>query len=259
MRIGDAVRSAMQASNDSLTNKLSEIADSFAKLVSDSGEGAGKAVGEAMKGAFDTSLRQASEAIGGIATELKDLPARLSAAADSIQNVGAAAAQQQEDLTTKIKEGGDEYMKSLSSLAAQNERLENGLAAISSQIVAASDSVTRASSAVDSNLDKLLSGIGDLTRAAGETTRSVRDSQEVVRSTIEALQQQMSQHIKRFDNVDEKLAGVFNSIGSHLELQSRQMGEQLTTMDQALARAVNQFEQLIDDLTEAMSKRQAAE
>jgi len=27
------------------------------------------------------------------------------------------------------------------------------------------------------------------------------------------------------------------------------MGEQLATMDQALARAVNQFEQLIDDLT----------
>jgi DNA anti-recombination protein RmuC len=57
----------------------------------------------------------------------------------------------------------------------------------------------------------------------------------------------------------EKLASVFTSIGSHLELQSKQMGEQLTTMDQALARAVNQFEQLIDDLTEAMSRRQAAE
>ena len=33
------------------------------------------------------------------------------------------------------------------------------------------------------------------------------------------------------------------------------MAEQLTTMDQALARAVNQFEQLIDELTEAMSTR----
>jgi hypothetical protein len=69
----------------------------------------------------------------------------------------------------------------------------------------------------------------------------------------------MSLHIQRFNTVDEKLASVFTSIGSHLESQSKQMGEQLTTMDQALARAVNQFEQLIDDLTAVMSTRQAAE
>ena len=94
---------------------------------------------------------------------------------------------------------------------------------------------------------------------SAETARTVRESQESVRGTVETLQQQMSLHIKRFDNVDEKLAGVFNSISSHLELQSKQMAEQLTTMDQALARAVNQFEQLIDDLTQAMSTRRAAE
>ena len=69
----------------------------------------------------------------------------------------------------------------------------------------------------------------------------------------------MTTHLQRFNNVDEKLATVFNSISSHLELQSKQMGEQLTTMDQALAGAVNQFEQLIEDLTTAMSVRRAAE
>ena len=259
MRIGDAVRSAVQASNDSLTGKLSAIADSFAKLVDASGQGAGKAVGEAMKGALDTSLRQASDAIGGIAAELKDLPTLLSATANSIQNAGTTAAQQQEQLATKMREGGDDYMKSLSSLAAQNAKVEESLSTIASQIVAASDSVTRASSTIDGNLDRLLTGIGDLTRVSAETARTVRESQEAVRGTIETLQQEMSQHIQRFDNVDEKLAGVFNSISSHLELQSRQMGEQLTTMDQALARAVNQFEQLIDDLAAAMSSRQAAE
>jgi hypothetical protein len=40
MKIGDAVRSAVEASNESLTDKLSAIADSFAKLVGDSGQGA---------------------------------------------------------------------------------------------------------------------------------------------------------------------------------------------------------------------------
>lgn len=259
MKIGDAVRSAVQASNDSLTDKLSAIANSFAKLVNASGQGAGKAVGEAMKGALDTSLRQASDAIGGIATELKDLPARLNATVNSIQNAGNAASLQQEQLATKIQEGGEDYLKSLSSLAAQNEKVESSLATISSQIVAASDSVSRASSTVDGSIDRLLTGVGDLTRVSAETARTVRELQELVRGTIEALQQQMSTHIQRFDSVDEKLAGVFNSISSHLELQSKQMAEQLTTMDQALARAVNQFEHLIDDLTEAMSARRAAE
>ena len=212
-----------------------------------------------MKGALDTSLRQASDAIAGIAAELKDLPARLSATANSIQSAGTTAAQQQEQLATKIREGGDNYIKSLSSLAAHNTKVEESLSTIVSQLVAASDSVTRANSTVDSNLDKLLTGIGDLTRVSAETARTVSELQEAVRGTVETLQRQMSLHVQRFDNVDEKLAGVFNSIGLHLELQSRQMGEQLTTMDQALARAVNQFEQLIDDLTEALSRRQAAE
>ena len=119
MKIGDAVGSAVRPSNDSLTDRLSDIANSFAKLVDASGQGAGKAVGEAMKAALDTSLRQASEAIGGIAAELKDLPAQLSATIRSIQNAGNTAAQQQEQLATKIQEGGDDYMKSLPALAAE--------------------------------------------------------------------------------------------------------------------------------------------
>jgi hypothetical protein len=259
MKIGDAVRSAVEASNESLTDKLSAIADSFAKLVDASGQGAGKAVGEAMKGAFDTSLSQASDAIGRIATELKDLPTRLSETANSIQNTGALAAQQQDQLAAKIKQGGDDYIKSLASLADQNTQLEKNLATITAQIVSASDSVARANSAVDSNIDKLLAGIGDLTRGSAETIRIVQESQQAIHGMIETLQQQMAQHIQRFNTVDDKLAGIFTSIASHLELQSKQMGEQLTTMDQSLARAVNQFEQLIEDLTEAMLRRQAAE
>ena len=69
----------------------------------------------------------------------------------------------------------------------------------------------------------------------------------------------MAQHIQRFNNVDEKLAGVFSSISSHVELQAKQMAEQFTRMDQALASAVNQFEHLIEDLTEATAMRAAAE
>ncbi len=84
MKIGDAVRTAVETSNDNLTNKLSDIANSFAKLVDASRDGAGGAINEAMKGALDLSLQQASNAISNIATSLQDLPARLGAAAASI-------------------------------------------------------------------------------------------------------------------------------------------------------------------------------
>jgi hypothetical protein len=99
--------------------------------------------------------------------------------------------------------------------------------------------------------------MSEVTRLAAETNRASQESQVAVRQMIEGLQKQMSLHMERFNNVDETLARVFNSIGSHLELQSKQMGEQLTTMDQALARAVNQFEQLVDDLADAVKTRKS--
>ena len=306
MKIGDAVRSAVEASNDTVTSKLSEIADSFARLIESSGEGASRAVGDAMKGAFDASLGQASEAISGIAEQLKGLPERLGHAAASIQEAGNAATLQQERLSESIKDAaksimleagtqiannlsagtqdvvsglqssgaafsgsaekiagfferfsgsGEDYIRTLSSLSEQNAKLENGLSAISSRISDAADGVTKAGAAVDSNLVKLLSSISEVSRLAAETNRAAQESQTAIRQTVETLQKQMSLHIDRFNNVDEKLASVFNSISSHLELQSKQMGEQLATMDQALAGAVNQFEQLIGDLTEAVSTR----
>jgi hypothetical protein len=310
MKIGDAVRSAVEDSNNSLTTKLSAIADSFAKLVDASGEGASKAIGEAMRGAFDDSLKQASQAIGAVSAQLKDLPSRLEASADSISGAGKVVMEQQQKLATTIQEmatstiqqagsqmvqqidqgtrnlltklgdsgetfeatatkisvlfdhfgeRSNDYLKSLSSLTDQNSKLEVSLGSLSSRMIGASEAVTTASSAIDANLGKLLNAVSDLTRAATETSHTVRDSQAAITATVDTLQQQMTTHLRRFDSVDEKLAAVFSSIASHLELQSKQMGEQLTTMDQALARAVNEFAQLIDDLTTAMSTRQAAE
>jgi hypothetical protein len=49
MKIGDAVRTAIQSSNDGITEKLDLIADKFALLLGNSGQGASKAVGDAMK------------------------------------------------------------------------------------------------------------------------------------------------------------------------------------------------------------------
>jgi DNA anti-recombination protein RmuC len=234
------------------------------------------------------------------------LPARLSEAATSIQTIGTAAAEQQEQLATQIKDAvktilqdagsqvaenighgtkdlvqgltqtgsnfgasagrieailerfsnsGDRYIESLSTLSAKNAELHNGLGAISSQIAASADSVSKAGTTVDNNIGKLLSGVADVTRLSAETNRASQESQAAVRQMIETLQKQMSLHMERFNSVDETLGRVFNSIGSHLELQSKQMSEQLTTMDQALARAVNQFEQLIDDLTDTVNAR----
>jgi hypothetical protein len=57
MKIGDAVRTAIQSSNDGITEKLDLIADKFAALLASSSQGASKVVGDAMKVALEGTLR----------------------------------------------------------------------------------------------------------------------------------------------------------------------------------------------------------
>ena len=301
MKIGDAVRSAIETTNNNLTDKLDQIAGAFGKLIDASREGAGSAVNDAMKGIFDASLRQTSDALGNIASALQDLPNRLASAATSIQNAGEAAAEQQRRLSESIQRAveeilqnatghitnsvdrsttnltanlsnagasfgdsaakigsalerftntGDDYMKVLSSLTDKTTALQGELSSISSHITVAANSLTSAGAAVDENLEKVLSGITQSTRIADETNRSIRASQEAISGAVDSLRSAMTTHIQRFDQVDEKLAGIFTSITSHLEQQSRQMSENLSNMDHALASAVNQFEPLIENLIE---------
>jgi ABC-type transporter Mla subunit MlaD len=300
MKIGDAVRTAIQGSNDALTNKLSDIAESFAKLVTESGAGAGKALNEAMKDALDSSLNQASESIRAVTFSLQDLPTQLSAAASEIRSTGSAAINEHLRLTEGVQRGvdellrnagahissniergteglignlretgsafgasaekigafferfaakGDEYINSLASISSQTSAFESRFSNLCSDIVGATSGLNRANTAVGDNLSQLTRAIAEFGRVATDTTQSVRASQDVIKATVETLQRQMSLHVERFDNVDERLASVFNNISSHLELQSKQMFDQLSRMDHALARAVNHFEQLIDDLT----------
>lgn len=306
MKIGDAVREAVQASHGSLTDKLSEIADTFSRLVDASREGAGMAVDKAMNTALETSLAQASEAIGSVAAELRNLPGALSATAAKIEESGRAATEQQarlaetvqnsvekivgkiltnaaEQVTTQIDhslkglastgsalgesaenigsflarfgEKGDAFVKSLSDLASENSRIESNLAGISNNLISAAQSVVQASKSADGNINKLIAGIADFSRVATETSRSVQISQESILKTVDTLQKQMAQHMTRFDSVDQKLANVFAQISKHLESQANQMGQQLSQMDKALASAVTQFENLIQDLTETLSQR----
>ena len=254
MRIGDAVRTALETSNSSLTTKLDQIAEAFGKLISASRDGAGSAVNEAMKGGFDASLRNTSDALASVANSLQDLPARLSVAAASIQNAGDAAAEQQRrlaestqsalehlrDATNQVASnieqgteilfpnlntaggtfsnsaaslgaflerfsaGGEDYMKSLSSLTTQTTALEANFSTISSRITAASESLAKAGLAVEGNLAQVLNAIRDFTHAAEETNRSVNTSQEAISSTVRSLQQIMTTHIQRFDDVDRE-------------------------------------------------------
>jgi len=306
MKVGDAVRTALEISNSSLTAKLDQIADAFAKLIDVSKEGTGSAVSEAMKGVFDATLRETSDALGSVAISLQDLPNRLALAATSIQDAGNAAAEQQKQLaqtlqlavdemlrnatnqmTTNLDQStrnlvtslgnagasfgdnvtnigaiferfsssGDDYIKSLSSLTEQTAAFKNDLSSISSHMTAAAEDLRKAGSTVNENVSKVLGGVQESVRVAEETNQSIRTSQEAIGSAVESLRNAMSMHIQRFDQVDEKLATIFSSIASHIEQQARQMAESLSTMDHALASAVNQFEQLIDNLAEVGAER----
>ena len=70
MKIGDAVRNAVEASNESVTNKLSDIANSFAKLLVSSRDGAGNAINEALKGTLElfVATSRGSNRLGSLLT-----------------------------------------------------------------------------------------------------------------------------------------------------------------------------------------------
>jgi hypothetical protein len=112
-------------------------------------------------------------------------------------------------------------MKALSPLTEKPTALQNDLSSISSGITGAAHSLTTAGAAVDESLGKVLGGITESTRIAEETNRSIRTSQEAISGAVESLRNAMTVHIQRFDQVDERLAGIFSSIASHLEEQSR--------------------------------------
>ena len=306
MKIGDAVRSAVEQTNGALTARLAEIADSFGQLVNSSREGTGKAVDEAIKGALDSSLKSAGEAINGIARDLRDVPDVLRATANSIKEAGQEAAKQQDDLANKIQDSvktilaatsnqlsetlttgtkgltdnlantglvfgesankissffekfsasGEDYMKSLSSLADQNGAMEKSLTTIVSRITAASEGISKATASVDQHLQQVMTGIREFSVTAKESALSVKQSQEAVKNTVDTLQKQMQSHIARFDDVDKKLAGAFEIMGETLEIQAKKTSEHLTQMDGALAGAVNHFGELIGDLVDANSPK----
>src|SRR5262249_38231893 len=147
-------------------------------------------------------------------------------------NFGASAARI-EGMLEKLNGSWDNYIETLSSLSVKNKEIGSDLQSLSSQIVSTAEGVSKASQSVDSKLYKLIDGGDNVSRLLVESNRSSLQSQTTIRETVEALQRQMSVHLDRFNSVDETLARVFTSIGSHLETQSTQMGEQLATMDQA--------------------------
>jgi hypothetical protein len=104
MKIGDAVRNAIQTSNDSIAGKLERIADTFAGLVGSSGEGASRVVGDAMKSALEGTLLNASTAIGEVARNLETLPHQLGEAANAIRSSGEAATAQQREVANALQQ-----------------------------------------------------------------------------------------------------------------------------------------------------------
>jgi hypothetical protein len=310
MKIGDAVRTAIQDGNNAVSTRLSEIANSFSKLVAESGTSAGNVLHDAMKNALDSGLTQAGESLKAVAVSLQELPTKLDAAAAQIQETASLAAKEQLRLTEGIQKGleqvlsaaganisdsleegtkgllinlnetgssfgtsalkigefveafaskGNEYIDSLSSLTSQSDKIKDNLSALCSDILGAAGGMKQASSSIADNLHVLARALDEFRRVANETSENARASQEAIKNTVESLQRQMSTHLERFNDVDGRLASVFNTISTQLELQSKQMSQRLTHMDQALAGAVNHFEQLIEELTAGTPHRVAAE
>ena len=185
LKIGDAVRSAIETGNQTVTTRLSAIAESFSKLLDSSKEGAGNAVNEAMKGALDKTLREASDAIGTVSGALQNIPERLSAAATSIEEAGNAARAQQEQLATTLQTALETMLnetagKMTSSIATGTEGMLADLKQTGSSF---GDSATK--------IEAVLQKFENTEEAYLERLSSLTDTNEKLETALENISNQV--------------------------------------------------------------------
>jgi hypothetical protein len=73
--------------------------------------------------------------------------------------------------------------------------------------------------------------------------------QDIMPGTEEQLNKEMTNHLKRFEKVDEALVIAVKHINEQLITQSKSLTENISKMDNELSKAVNWFSECIENLT----------
>lgn len=270
---GDAVNNAMQealkTSLQEASDKIQGVASSLANLptrlettlqaINRAGENA-----TAQQKAFADELGKQLQAIVADAGSMigQNLDEGTKGLLDNLSRSGSSfgsSATALEGFISTLSEQGTLFTQSFANIVDIHKELEENLSTIVRDMQAASSGMTKVTSTVNNQIEKVLSGFEAFSATATSTTTSIRDSQKVIADTALVMQEQMSAHIKRFDSVDEKLAGVFGDMGTQLDNLSRQMADRLTEMDSQLASAVQYFSDLVDEIKEIPPRKFLAE
>src|SRR5262249_55413392 len=192
MKIGDAVRNAIQTGNESISEKLDLIADKFAALVGSSGEGASKVVGDAMKLAFEGTLREASSAISDVSRKLETLPRQLNEAANAIRSNGEAATAQQRELANVLQQSMQNMLQTaeaqlVSGLRDGTTEAMSALKGTSASFGASADKVSAFLTEFTNNGHSYLEGFRSIVAQSERTETGLREISSQIALATENL------------------------------------------------------------------------
>ena len=143
-------------------------------------------------------------------------------------------------------------------VSAENGRVGVELSELAGSLHEATGGIKQSADRFSHNLLEVQQSLDDFHKLSKDTIEMVGTSQRTLKESIGMQAELWERHVERFDDVDRKLGDVFAEMSRQIDLQTRQMRDQVSEMDNALAGAVNHLGELVEELNETRAQARSA-
>ena len=272
-------RELTEATAETLSRSVNENTSGFIEKLNES-NAAFEERAQALTGLFAT-LQKASDRIAqthtGFMAEMQDSTRDIIAKTTS--TIAAELQTNTTDIVSRLRESDDFFasrVEALSSLLPQIDQTGQALAGIMERVSAengrvgvelselagslheATGGIKQSADRFSHNLLEVQQSLDDFHKLSKDTIEMVGTSQRTLKESIGMQAELWERHVERFDDVDRKLGDVFAEMSRQIDLQTRQMRDQVSEMDNALAGAVNHLGELVEELNETRAQARSA-
>ena len=274
-QLQQAARDMTATTSQSISRHINENTQSFIEKLNES-NAAFEERAQALTGLFAT-LQKASDRIAqthtGFMAEMQDSTRDIIAKTTS--TIAAELQTNTTDIVSRLRESDDFFasrVEALSSLLPQIDQTGQALAGIMERVSAengrvgvelselagslheATGGIKQSADRFSHNLLEVQQSLDDFHKLSKDTIEMVGTSQRTLKESIGMQAELWERHVERFDDVDRKLGDVFAEMSRQIDLQTRQMRDQVSEMDNALAGAVNHLGELVEELNETRAQ-----
>lgn len=223
---------------------------------------------EKLKNSGDNAADQISQAADVLKGALDDLPQQLSQAsleaAEDLRSAGQTAA----EAFTTSQEAFESAANQINSLQPTLERWEvstnsavdnisEALSGFKGNLVAL-NGVSRLLSTAGESLSAQLSQSETRIQSAAEASEAAleqaRELHEAISDTQSELSSAWENYSERFEDVDKVFAGVVTELSNSLDVFKEKIGEQVSSVDSQLGRAVSNLAEGVSDLRDIVEE-----